>query len=125
MRRSDGLDNPNPKARNLAQALALTRTPTPTRSPTPTRTPTRTPTPSLHQVCPGYIATDLTAGLKADAGSGGVLKRSLRIKPLWRTVGMILPDLTPLPDAGFDAVVQERNPLGRWGGASEFRGKGM
>ena len=26
---------------------------------------------------------------------GGVLKRSLRSKPLWRTVAMILPDLTP------------------------------
>jgi NAD(P)-dependent dehydrogenase (short-subunit alcohol dehydrogenase family) len=47
---------------------------------------------SINQVCPGYIATDLTAGLKADAG--------------------------------FDAVVQERNPLGRWGGVGEFRGKG-
>ena len=35
---------------------------------------------TVNCVCPGYIATDLTAGLKADAG--------------------------------FDAVVQERNPFG-------------
>ena len=39
---------------------------------------------------PGYISTDLTAGLQADAG--------------------------------FDAAVKERNPLGRWGGAAEYRG---
>ena len=45
---------------------------------------------TVNCVCPGYISTDLTAGLKADAG--------------------------------FDAAVQERNPLGRWGCVGEFLG---
>lgn len=45
---------------------------------------------TVNCVCPGYISTDLTAGLKADAG--------------------------------FDAAVQERNPLGRWGCVGEFQG---
>ena len=76
------------RSRNLAQALALTPTPDP--NPNPNTNPNMNTI--INQVCPGYIATDLTAGLKADAG--------------------------------FDAVVQERNPLGRWGGVGEFRGKG-